>query len=131
VLLTERDSQYSTRIDNNVTLREGEGLVCHTQVCADRFDTPFAQVSKLICYILQIKLASRLPFVERETKLRSGLRLDRLRTPSAFADVSHGLSSVVNRFSKIPEGNLFYALLLAGIAIFLFAAAVVMIKQFY
>jgi hypothetical protein len=30
--------------------------ICHTQVGADRFDTPFAQVSTLLCYILQIAI---------------------------------------------------------------------------
>jgi hypothetical protein len=53
LLLTERGPRGSMTTFNNVTLNE-KGLVCHTQRGADRFDTPFAQVSKLICYILPL-----------------------------------------------------------------------------
>lgn len=60
LLLTERRPQGSMTTVNNVTLSE-KGLVCHTQVGGDRFETPFAQISKLICYILQIKIASGMP----------------------------------------------------------------------
>ncbi|UGY14357.1 hypothetical protein [Bradyrhizobium septentrionale] len=58
LLLTERHTQGLMTTINNVTLNE-KGFVCHTQIGADRFDTPFAEASKLICFILQIKLASR------------------------------------------------------------------------
>jgi hypothetical protein len=57
LLLTERSPPRSMTTYNNVTLSE-KGFVCHTQAGGDRFDTPFAKVSTLICYMLQIKLAA-------------------------------------------------------------------------
>jgi hypothetical protein len=77
---------------NNVTLNE-KGLVCHTQRGADRFDTPFAQVSKLICYILQIKFASQMPPFGGEKR---NWKTDSEPPFAAFADVSYGSPSAVD-----------------------------------
>lgn len=60
VLLTERQRPGSMTIVNNVTLNE-EGFVCHTQVGADRYGTPFRQVSALICYMLEFRLPAEMP----------------------------------------------------------------------
>lgn len=70
VLYTERKRSGSACIYKNVTKNENI-FVCHTQVYADRFETPFVKISDLVRYILEIHLPAEVPTrIRDETRWR-------------------------------------------------------------